>query len=87
MTRQHQVLEEGDKFESSFLRLDRCCFLVLLIVDTHLLRALWNDLRLDLPSGRRMQVVLKQLPHHRIQSTKSGRMGKITEDEMELICP
>ena len=26
----HQVLEDGDKFESSFLRLDRCCLLALL---------------------------------------------------------
>ena len=31
-----------------------------------------------------MQVVLKQPPHHRIQRTKSGRMGKITEDGMNL---
>ena len=49
-TRNHQVLEEGDKFESSFLRCDRCCFLAFLRVDTHLLQALWNDLRL--PSVR-----------------------------------
>ena len=46
LTRCHQVLEEGDKFEVSFLRLDVCCFLALLRVDTHLLRILWNDLRL-----------------------------------------
>ena len=46
LIRHHQVLEEGDKFESSFLRLDRCCFLAPLRVDTHLLWALWNDLRL-----------------------------------------
>ena len=39
-TRHHQVLMEGDKFESSSLRLDRCCFLAPLRVDTHLLRAL-----------------------------------------------
>ena len=45
LTRHHQVLEEGDKFESSFLRLDRCCFLPLLSVDTHLLRTFWNALR------------------------------------------
>ena len=38
LTRHHQVLEEGDKFESSFLRLDTCCFIVLLRVDTHMLR-------------------------------------------------
>ena len=68
-TRHQQVLEEGDKFESSFLRLDRCCFLALLRVDTHLLRALWNDTRLP---SRRMQVFLKkQLPHHKTQRTKS----------------
>ena len=47
LTMRHQVLEEADKFESSFLRLDRCCFLALLRVDTHLW-ALWNDLRLPL---------------------------------------
>ena len=37
LTRCHQVLEERDKFETSILRLDRCCFLALLRVDTHLL--------------------------------------------------
>ena len=46
LTMCHQVLEEADKFESSFLILDRCCFLALLRVDTHLLWALWNGLRL-----------------------------------------
>ena len=45
LIRHHQVLEEGDKFESSFLRLDACCFLALIKVDTHLW-ALWNDPRL-----------------------------------------
>ena len=35
LTRCHHVLEEGDQFESSFLRLDRC-FLALLRVDPHL---------------------------------------------------
>ena len=34
LTRCHQILEEGDKFESSFLRLQRCYFLALLRVDT-----------------------------------------------------
>ena len=34
LTSRHQVLEEGDKFESSFLRLEGCCFLALLRVDT-----------------------------------------------------
>ena len=47
LTRCRQVLEEGDKFESPFLRLDRC-LLVLLRGDTHLLHALWNDLTLPL---------------------------------------
>ena len=36
LTRHHQVLKEGDKFESSFLRLDKCCFLALFRVDKHL---------------------------------------------------
>ena len=30
LTGHHEVFEEGDTFESSFLRLDRCCFLTLL---------------------------------------------------------
>ena len=34
LTRHYEVLDEGDKFESSFLRLDRCCFLALLREDT-----------------------------------------------------
>ena len=40
LIRHCQVLVEGDKFESSILRLARCCFLALLRVDTHLLQAL-----------------------------------------------
>ena len=47
LTRHPQVLEEGDQFESSILRLDKC-FLSFLRVDTHLLRAFWNALRLPL---------------------------------------
>ena len=43
LTRCHQVLEEGDKFESSFLRLARC-FLALLRMDTHLLQPFSNVL-------------------------------------------
>ena len=46
LTRCHQDLEEGDRFESSDLRLERCCFVALLRVDTHLFRALWKELRL-----------------------------------------
>ena len=46
LTRRHQDLEEGDRFESSDLRLEKCCFLALLRVDTHLFRALWKELRL-----------------------------------------
>ena len=34
VTRHHQVLEEGEKFESSSVRLYRCCFLAPLRVDT-----------------------------------------------------
>ena len=30
LTRHHQDLEEGDRFESSDLKLERCCFLALL---------------------------------------------------------
>ena len=48
LARHHQDVEEGDKFESPFLKLDRCCFLALMRVDTHLLWALWNELRLPL---------------------------------------
>ena len=35
LTRCHQDFEEGDRFESSDLRLERCCFLALRRVDTH----------------------------------------------------
>ena len=34
ITRYNQDLEEGDRFESSDLRFERCCFLALLRVDT-----------------------------------------------------
>ena len=34
LTRRHQDLEEGDRFESSDLTLERCCFLALLRGDT-----------------------------------------------------
>ena len=34
ITRRQQDLEEGDRFESSDLRLERCCFLALFRVDT-----------------------------------------------------
>ena len=66
----HQDFEEGETFESSDLRLERCCFLALLRVDTHLFRALWKELRL--PSVgfaflRQRQVVSGHLPHHKLQ--------------------
>ena len=35
--RRHQDLEEGERFESLDLTLERCCFLTLLRVDTHTL--------------------------------------------------
>ena len=43
--RHHQDLEKGERFESSDLSLERCCFLALLRVDTHLLEALWKEVR------------------------------------------
>ena len=46
LIRRHQDFEEGETFESSDLRLERCCFLALLRVDTHLFRVLWKELRL-----------------------------------------
>ena len=46
LIRYHQDLEKGERFESSDLSLERCCFLALLRVDTHLFRALWKELRL-----------------------------------------
>ena len=46
LIRRHQDFEEGERFESSDLRFERCCFLALLRVDTHLFRALWKELRL-----------------------------------------
>ena len=36
LIRRHQDFEEGERFESSDLRLERCCFLALLRVDTQL---------------------------------------------------
>ena len=36
LIRCHQDLEEGERFESLVLRLERCCFLALLRVDIHL---------------------------------------------------
>ena len=42
LTSCYQVLKDGAKFESSFLRLARCCFLAYLRVDTHLLWTFWN---------------------------------------------
>ena len=36
LMRCHQDLEEGERFESSDLSLEICCFLALLRVDTHL---------------------------------------------------
>ena len=46
LIRCHQDLEEGERFESSDLSLETCCFLAFLRVDTHLFRALWKELRL-----------------------------------------
>ena len=46
LIRHHQDFDEGERFESSDLRLERCCFLALLRVDTHLFQALWKELRL-----------------------------------------
>ena len=46
LIRRHQDLEEGERFDSSDLSLERCCFLALLRVDIHLFRALWKELRL-----------------------------------------
>ena len=46
LIRRHQDFEEGERFENSDLRLERCCFLALLRVETHLFRALWKEQRL-----------------------------------------
>ena len=46
LIRCHQDFEEGERFESSDLSFERCCFLDLLRVDTLLFRALWKELRL-----------------------------------------
>ena len=34
LIKRHQDFEEGDRFQSSDLRFERCCFLALLRVDT-----------------------------------------------------
>ena len=36
LIKRHQDFEEGERFESSDLSLERCCFLALLRTDTHL---------------------------------------------------
>ena len=84
-TKHHQVLEEGAKFESSFLRLDRCCFLALLKVDTHLLRTFWNALRFPsvVLAFQEEKASSEQLPHHRIQYTMGRKKGRIIEDKVE----
>ena len=46
LIRHHQDLEDGERFESSDFSLERCCFLALLKVDTHLFQALCQELRL-----------------------------------------
>ena len=79
LTRHRQVLEKGDKFESSFLRLDRLCFFSPESGHTRLVRALWNDLRLH-SVGFAFQEENASCFKARIQSTKSRRMGKITEN-------
>ena len=87
LTKCHQDLEEGDRFEISDLRLQRCCFLVLLRVDTHLFQALWKELRL--PSvGLAFHEVKASCfrttasPHHKLQCTMGRRKGMTTEDNM-----
>ena len=45
LIRCHQDFEEGERIESSDLSLERCCFLALLRVDTHLFLALCKELR------------------------------------------
>ena len=96
----HQVLEEGDKFESSFLRLDGCCFLALQKVGHTLVADVWNDLRLPAvgfafqeekescfrSSASPHHSVSEQLSHHRIQFTMGWKKATITEDEMGMIC-
>ena len=70
LTRCHQDLDEGNRFESSDLRLERCCFLALLRVDTHLFQALWKELRLpsvEFTFLRQREVVSGQLPRHKLQ--------------------
>ena len=42
LIRCHQDLEEGDRFESSDLRLEKCCFLALLRVNTHTFSELYG---------------------------------------------
>ena len=46
LTRCHQYLEKGDRYERSDLRCESRCFLDLLQRDTHLFQALWKELRL-----------------------------------------
>ena len=70
LTRCHQDLER-DRFESSDLRLERCCFLALLRGDTHLFRALWKEPRLPSVGFAFHEVKASfcsgQHPHHNLQ--------------------
>ena len=60
LIRRRQDMEEGERFESSDLRLERCCFLALLRLDTPLFHAL-------LLSMRQRQGVSGQQPRHKLQ--------------------
>ena len=89
-TRCHQILEKGDKFESSFLRFGRCCFVPLLRMDTHLLRTFWNALRLPsvrfaFPEEKASCFREPALPQHSVY-LGWGKKVRIIEDAMGLIC-
>ena len=67
LTRCHQVLDVGDKLKSSIFRLDTCCFLAILTMDTHLLQALWQELILSLV-GFYISQVWKHVPEQCVAS-------------------
>ena len=85
LIRCHQDLEEGERFESSDLVLERCCFLTLLRVDTLLFRAFWKELRL--PSvgfafHEAMTSCFRTTCFHKLKCTMGWRKGMTTEDDM-----
>ena len=80
---------EGDKFESSLLRLDRCCFLVNFKAGTHLLWTFQNVLRLPsigLAFEEEKASYFRAIPSPQVSEYLGQEKGRISEDEIGWIC-